>query len=162
MIAKYKWYIIGAVVIILGLGYYFIQSNKAEYNAGKTTELVEEAIQKGELAKAEALISAYTSHKEQYLEDLGNVKVELNNAYLEKGDYDKLFEGREFSNLSDDDCQEYYDIICKCIDKMKQNGNKEEMRSFIDRKVGFYKADFGDEWRKDNVQKRLYKYAGIK
>ncbi len=162
LIAKYKWYIIGAVVIILGLGYYFIQSNKAEYNAGKTTELVEEAIQKGELAKAEALISAYTSHKEQYLEDLGNVKVELNNAYLEKGDYDKLFEGREFSNLSDDDCQEYYDIICKCIDKMKQNGNKEEMRSFIDRKVGFYKADFGDEWRKDNVQKRLYKYAGIK
>lgn len=45
---------------------------------------------------------------------------------------------------------------------MKAEGNKSQIESFISRKVGAFEEDsYHEEWSRNRVQKRLYKYAGI-
>lgn len=62
----------------------------------------------------------------------------------------------------EDAAQVYYDLLCKCIDHMKAEGNKSQIESFISRKVGAFEEDsYHEEWSRNRVQKRLYKYAGI-
>ena len=58
ILIKYKFIIIGIIIAIIIAAFFTIRANKAEFDAGKTTELVNEAIQQGDLGKAEALISA--------------------------------------------------------------------------------------------------------
>lgn len=163
-VGKYKWFIIGAIVVVFGVGYLLIHINKAEYNAGKTTALVEEAIKDGDLAEAESLINAYTSHKGQNdvdIADAYNALVDAKREHaLETGNYDDLFEGHNWNTYVDTDCQWYYELICKCLDAMKKKGDvASEMRKFIDRKVEVYKTDPNNkEWSKSNVKKRLYDY----
>lgn len=166
ILIKYKFIIIGIIIAIIIAAFFTIRANKAEFDAGKTTELVNEAIKQGDLGKAEALISAYTSHENQRERDLGNVRESLNAAYLEAGDFDRVY--NNLSTLGDmggitDRAQEYYDLTCKCIDVLKKKGNSNsEIRSFIDRKCEAYEEDaYYKQWNKDRVIKRLYKYAGV-
>lgn len=124
ILIKYKFIIIGIIIAIIIAAFFTIRANKAEFDAGKTTELVNEAIQQGDLGKAEALISAYTSHKKQYEGDLGNVRESLNNAYLEAGDFDKVYNTLDIDYIRmciGDEAQKYYDLTCKCIDILKNN-----------------------------------------
>lgn len=163
---KYKFIIIGIIIAIIIAAFFTIRANKAEFDAGKTTELVNEAIQQGDLGKAEALISAYTSHKKQYEGDLGNVRESLNNAYLEAGDFDKVYNTLDIDYIRmciGDEAQKYYDLTCKCIDILKKKGkSNSEIRSFIDRKCEAYEENaYEKQWNKDRVIKRLYKYAGV-
>lgn len=166
ILIKYKFIIIGFIIAIIIAAFFTIRANKAEFDAGKTTELVNEAIKQGDLGKAEALISAYTSHEYQPESDLGNVRESLNAAYLEAGDFDKVY--NNLSRLGDmegmtDRAQEYYDLTCKCIDVLKKKGkSNSEIRSFIDRKCEAYEDKaYHEQWNKDRVIKRLYKYAGV-
>ncbi len=166
ILIKYKFIIIGIIIAIIIAAFFTIRANKAEFDAGKTTELVNEAIQQGDLGKAEALISAYTSHKKQYEGDLGNVRESLNNAYLEAGDFDKVYNTLDIDYIRmciGDEAQKYYDLTCKCIDILKKKGKSDsEIRSFIDRKCEAYEENaYEKQWNKDRVIKRLYKYAGV-
>ena len=167
LIAKYKWFIIGAVVVILGVGYYLYQSNKAEYSAAKTSSLMMDAIKEGDIEKAQALQDAYTSHSYQYSNDVSEAAKALENAKAKKafdeGDYDKAFDGlRETSGLDGigDGATIYYERICMCLDDMKKKGKSvSEMQKFIDRKIEAYdKKAYHEEWSKANVKKRLYDY----
>lgn len=168
LIAKYKWFIIGAVVVILGVGYYLYESSKPEYNASKTSTLVLEAIKAGDLDKADALVDAYASHtKFHSTEDINGATEALWNAKIKKsfdeGDYDKAFDGlRETSGLNGigDGATIYYERICMCLDNMKKKGKSvSEMQKFIDRKIEAYdKKAYHEEWSKANVKKRLYDY----
>jgi len=166
ILIKYKFIIIGFIIAIIIVAFFTIRANKAEFDASKTTELVNEAIKQGDLGKAEALISAYTSHEYQPESDLGNVRESLNAAYLEAGDFDRVY--NNLSRLGDmegmtDRAQEYYDLTCKCIDVLKKKGkSNSEIRSFIDRKCEAYEDKaYHEQWNKDRVIKRLYKYAGV-
>lgn len=164
LLIKYKFIIIGIITAIIIAAFFTIRANKAEFDAGKTTELVNEAIQQGDLGKAEALINAYTNHKNQSEEDLGNVRESLNAAYLEAGDFDRVYNNHSYHvDMFDDDAQEYYDLTCKCIDVLKKKGkSNSEIRSFIDRKCEAYEDKaYNEQWNKDRVIKRLYKYAGV-
>lgn len=168
LIAKYKWFIIGAVVVVLGVGYYLYESSKPEYNASKTSTLVMEAIKAGDLDKADALVDAYASHTKYHsTKDINGATEALLNAKIKKsfdeGDYDKAFDGlRETSGLDGigDGATIYYERICMCLDDMKKKGKSiSEMQKFIDRKIEAYdKKAYHEEWSKANVKKRLYDY----
>ena len=164
LIAKYKWFIIGAVVVILGVGYYLYQSNKAEYSAAKTSSLMMDAIKEGDIEKAQALQDAYTSHFNQYYNDVSEAAKALENAKakkaIEEGDYDKAFDDLSTLSMISESCAApYYNRICQCLDDMKKKGNSlSEMQKFIDRKIEVYDNDFPGEWKKSNVKKRLYDY----
>lgn len=166
LIAKYKWFIIGAVVVILGLGYYLYQSNKAEYSAAKTSSLMMDAIKEGDIEKAQALEDAYLSHKGQYYNDISGAGAALDNAKVKKafdeGNYDEVFTGFDTKMLSlfADRASAYYERICMCLDDMKKKSmSVSNMQKFIDHKVEVYDNDdaYG-EWKKSNVKKRLYDY----
>lgn len=167
LIAKYKWFIIGAVVVILGVGYYLYESSKPEYSASKTSTLIMEAIKAGDLDKADALVDAYASHTKYHsTKDISSATDALWNAKIKKsfdeGDYDKAFDGLRTSGLDGifDDATIYYERICMCLDDMKKKGKSiSEMQKFIDRKIEAYdKKAYHEEWSKANVKKRLYDY----
>lgn len=164
LIAKYKWFIIGAVVVILGVGYYLYQSSKPEYSAAKTSSLMMDAIKEGDIEKAQALQDAYTSHVNQYYNDVSEAAKALENAKakkaIEEGDYDKAFDDLSTLSMISESCAApYYNRICQCLDDMKKKGNSvSEMQKFIDRKIEVYDNDFPGEWKKSNVKKRLYDY----
>lgn len=164
LIAKYKWFIIGAVVVILGVGYYLYQSSKPEYSAAKTSSLMMDAIKEGDIEKAQALQDAYTSHVNQYYSDVSEAAKALENAKakkaIEEGDYDKAFDDLSTLSMISESCAApYYNRICQCLDDMKKKGNSvSEMQKFIDRKIEVYDNDFPGEWKKSNVKKRLYDY----
>lgn len=165
IIAKYKWFIIGAVVVILGVGYYLYESSKPEYSASKTSTLIMEAIKVGDLDKADALFDAYTSHSGQNSWDISGAEKALKNAKIKKaldeGDYDKTFEGIDVDMVYlDDIAVDYYNRICQCLDEMKKKGKSvSEMQKFIDRKVEAYDENNDNkEWKKSNIKKRLYDY----
>lgn len=173
LIAKYKWFIIGAVGIILVLGFSLYEANKAENSAAKTSTLMLEAIKNGDIEKAESLKDAYTSHFSQSADDIRGAcdalyeaekkqkDKEMNDA-IEAGDYDKAFDGLRTSGLDGiaDDATIYYERICMCLDDMKKKGKSiSEMQKFIDRKIEAYVKDAShEEWSKANVKKRLYDY----
>lgn len=164
LIAKYKWFIIGAVVVILGVGYYLYESSKPEYSASKTSTLIMEAIKAGDLDKADALYDAYTSHSGQSFRDIRGADEALENAKVKKaldeGDYDKMFDGIDTNMIFIEDvAADYYNRICQCLDDMKKKGKSvSEMQKFIDRKVEVYRTEDHKEWNKSNVKKRLYNY----
>lgn len=167
LIAKYKWFIIGAVVVILGVGYYLYESSKPEYSASKTSTLIMEAIKAGDLDKADALVDAYASHTKYHsTQDISSATEALWNAKIKKsfdeGDYDKAFDGLSASGLNGigDAATRYYERICMCLDDMKKKGKSvSEMQKFIDRKIEAYdKKAYYEEWSKANVKKRLYNY----
>lgn len=164
LIAKYKWFIIGAVVVILGVGYYLYESSKPEYSASKTSTLIMEAIKVGDLDKADALYDAYTSHSGQSFRDIRGADEALKNAKVKKaldeGDYDKTFDGIDTDMIFIEDvAADYYNRICLCLDDMKKKGKSvSEMQKFIDRKVEAYRTEGHKEWNKSNVKKRLYNY----
>lgn len=167
LIAKYKWFIIGAVVVILGVGYYLYQSSKPEYSAAKTSTLVMEAIKTGDLDKADALVDAYASHTKYHsTQDISSATEALWNAKIKKsfdeGDYDKAFDGLATNRLDfmEDEAAAYYNRICMCLDDMKKKGiSVSDMQKFIDRQTEVYSEDANPkEWKKSNVKKRLYDY----
>ena len=165
LIAKYKWFIIGAVVVVLGVGYYLYQSSKPEYSAAKTSSLMMDAIKEGDIEKAQALQDAYTSHFNQYYSDVSEAAKALENAKakkaIEAGDYDKAFEDLSTLSMTSESCAApYYNRICQCLDDMKTKGKSiSEMQKFIDRKIEAYdKEAYHEEWSKANVKKRLYDY----
>lgn len=165
LIAKYKWFIIGAVVVVLGVGYYLYQSSKPEYSAAKTSSLMMDAIKEGDIEKAQALQDAYTSHFNQYYSDVSEAAKALENAKTKKaideGDYDKAFEDLSTLSMTSESCAApYYNRICQCLDDMKTKGKSiSEMQKFIDRKIEAYdKEAYHEEWSKANVKKRLYDY----
>lgn len=165
LIAKYKWFIIGAVMVILGVGYYLCQSSKPEYSAAKTSSLMMDAIKEGDIEKAQALQDAYTSHVNQYYNDVSEAAKALENAKakkaIEEGDYDKAFDDLSTLSMISESCAApYYNRICQCLDDMKKKGSSvSEMQKFIDRKTEIYdNYDGAGEWKKSNVKKRLYDY----
>ena len=165
LIAKYKWFIIGAVVVVLGVGYYLYQSSKPEYSAAKTSSLMMDAIKEGDIEKAQALQDAYTSHFNQYYSDVSEAAKALENAKakkaIEAGDYDKAFEDLSTLSMTSESCAApYYNRICQCLDDMKTKGKSvSEMQKFIDRSIEVYdNGDYAGEWKKSNVKKRLYDY----
>lgn len=165
LFAKYKWFVIGAIVILIGGGYCLYQFSKPEYSAAKTSSLMMEAIKEGNIEKAEALDDAYTSHSGQSSWDISGAEKALKNAKIKKAldecDYDKTFEGIDVDMVYlDDIAVDYYNRICQCLDDMKKKGKSiSEMQKFIDRKVEAYDENNDNkEWKKSNVKKRLYDY----
>lgn len=166
LLIKYKFIVLGIIIAIIIAVFFTIRVNKAEFDASKTTELVNEAIQQGDLEKAEALIRAYTSHKNQSETDLKNARGALNDAYIKIGDFDKAYNTLDTEiTLFPEDFPKYYDLTCKCIDYLKEKGKSDsEIKSFIDRKCEVYEDPEGDyeyEWSRNSVIMRLYKYAGV-
>lgn len=80
--------------------------------------------------------------------------AEIENAYLEKGEYDKAIGVWDRSGWC---AKDNYRILCTCIDKMRSEKSPTELKYFIDR----YLSLFYDEDRND-YKSRLYEYAGIK
>lgn len=133
-----------------------------------TSQAIETSIKNGNLIDAQAAFSAYCDkHGTSAIKyDLSNAAGSLRDAYIESGNYDKACDLYNYYsskvNYDEEDAQAYYDLLCKCIDHMKAEGNNSQIESFINRKVGAYKEDaFHEEWSRNLVQKRLYKYAGI-
>lgn len=172
LVNRYKWYILGALIIVIAGAYYlvsnFIENNKPENNANKTTELVQEAVQQGDFVEAKRLMDTYndkhTNGISNYNEvTLGKANEIIKTGYLEKGDYAEYVEQCRYFGYDENTT---YDAICKCLDKMKQNGDKEKMRSFINSQAERYFNDNEsalkeEEWMRRQVRKRLYKYAGL-
>ena len=165
-VGKYKWFIIGAVVVVFGVGYYLYHSSKPEYSATKTSSLVMEAVKDGDFDKADALIDAYLSHKGQFYNDISGAGAALNDAKVKKaldeGNYDEAFAGLATNGLETmaDRASAYYDRICMCLDDMKKKGiSVSDMQKFIDRETEVYSEHaIPEEWSKSNVKKRLYDY----
>ena len=82
--------------------------------------------------------------------------------YMEMGDYENAEQLRHFWFY---DFKEYFDFLCKCIDRMKEKGEIDKAKSFIIKKVGFFsEADKKDEyakWRQENVKQRLLDYLNL-
>lgn len=171
LIEKYRWYIIGAVVVVILGGYLIYDSSKPEKDAGKTTALVMEAIKEGDLDKADALVNAYLNQPDHIYPDIKSAYDALEEAKnklksddaknaIEAGDYDKAFESIGDVTMDFQKYQPYYDKICQCLDDMKKKGiAASEMRNFIDRKTEVYMDNESmGEWSKTDVRKRLYEY----
>ena len=165
LIAKYKWFIIGAVIAFAGVGYCIFGEGFAEYSAKKTSSLMMDAIKDGDTEKAQALKDAYLSHSDHIYPDIQEAAKALDNAQakkaIEEGDYDKAFEDLSTLSMISENCAApYYNRICQCLDDMKTKGKSvSEMQKFIDRKIEVYdNDDYAGEWKKSNVKKRLYDY----
>lgn len=82
--------------------------------------------------------------------------------YMEMGDYENAEQLRHFWSY---DFKEYFDFLCKCIDRMKEKGEIDKAKSFIIKKVGFFseadKKDEYAEWRQENVKQRLLDYLNL-
>lgn len=82
--------------------------------------------------------------------------------YMEMGDYENAEQLRHFWSY---DFKEYFDFLCKCIDRMKEKGEIDKAKSFILKKVGFFseadKKDEYAEWRQENVKQRLLDYLNL-
>lgn len=137
-------------------------------NRPTPSQVIENSVKNGNLIDAQAAFSAYCDeHGTSAIKyDLSNAAGTLRDAYIESGNYDKACDLYNYysSSISHDDdaAQVYYDLLCKCIDHMKAEGNKSQIESFISRKVGAFEEDaYYGEWSRNRVQKRLYKYAGI-
>lgn len=82
--------------------------------------------------------------------------------YMEMGDYENAEQLRHFWSY---DFEEYFDFLCKCIDRMKEKGEIDKAKSFIIKKVGFFseadKKDEYAEWRQENVKQRLLDYLNL-
>lgn len=82
--------------------------------------------------------------------------------YMEIGDYENAEQLRHFWSY---DFKEYFDFLCKCIDRMKEKGEIDKAKSFIIKKVGFFseadKKDEYAEWRQENVKQRLLDYLNL-
>lgn len=82
--------------------------------------------------------------------------------YMEMGDYENAEQLRHFWSY---DFEEYFDFLCKCIDRMKEKGEIDKAKSFIIKKVVFFseadKKDEYAEWRQENVKQRLLDYLNL-
>jgi hypothetical protein len=84
--------------------------------------------------------------------------------YLELGDYESAEKCKHFLSY---DFEEYYDFLCLCIDKMKEKGEKNKARTFIEKKCSYFSTadkekdpDYAD-WKQKDVRKRLLDYLEI-
>ncbi|MBO4906491.1 MAG: hypothetical protein J5486_05595 [Bacteroidaceae bacterium] len=98
--------------------------------------------------------SFYT--QEQMLKSAAQLK------YIERGEFDKAEQCVYYGSY---DFQEYYDFLCHCIDKMKDDGDIQKARNFIERKVSFYRQADSDEdytatWGTSVVKQLLLDYLG--
>jgi len=79
--------------------------------------------------------------------------------YISQGEFEKAEKCGDFSTW---DFQEYYDFLCHCVDKMKADGDEKTARSFIERKISFFKTADKDEdygqWHTDVVKPNLMEY----
>lgn len=137
-------------------------------NRPTPSQVIENSVKNGNLIDAQAAFSAYCNeHGTSAIKyDLSNAAGTLRDAYIESGNYDKACDLYNYYSSSighdEDAAQVYYDLLCKCIDHMKEEGNKSQIESFISRKAGAFEEDaYDEEWSRNRVQKRLYKYAGI-
>ena len=159
------------VVALIGVIYsiwYINRPTPIDEDPAATSQVIENSIKNGNLIDAQAAFSAYCNKNGtgaiKY--DLSNAAGTLRDAYIESGNYDKACDLYNFYSrhlkYDEDAAQVYYDLLCKCIDHMKAEGNKSQIESFISRKVGAFEEDsYHEEWSRNRVQKRLYKYAGI-
>ena len=159
------------VVALIGVIYsiwYINRPSPIDEDPAATSQVIENSIKNGNLIDAQAAFSAYCDKNgtSAIKYDLSNAAGSLRDAYIESGNYDKACDLYNYYTRSisydENNAQVYYDLLCKCIDHMKAEGNNSQIESFISRKVGAYEEDaFHKEWSRNLVQKRLYKYAGI-
>lgn len=168
-IVKYAKFAIAAVVVLGVIIAYYVYNNQPERNAEKTVELVKEAIAEKDFGKAELLIAAYTKELGQSEEDLGSVRSDLNAAYFDALEFDKLYGNvimpQNGYAYFDEYAKDFYELTLKCIDAMKKKDkSNDEIKAFIDSKMDAYPEETTEdrgEWAKSKVRKRLYKHAGI-
>ena len=158
---------VALIGVIYGI-WYTNRPTPIDEDPAATSQAIETSIKNGNLIDAQAAFSAYCDkHGTSAIKyDLSNAAGSLRDAYIESGNYDKACDLYNYYssnvNYDEEDAQAYYDLLCKCIDHMKAEGNNSQIESFINRKVGAYKEDaFHEEWSRNLVQKKLYKYAGI-
>ena len=115
-------------------------------------DLARACIKHGDIDKALGITGK--GDPDSSLDDGKPIFAEIENAYLEKGEYDKAIGVWE----RDGECaSDNYRILCACLDKMRSEKSPTELKYFIDR----YLSLFDDEDR-NNYKSKLYEYAGIK
>ena len=119
-------------------------------------------IESGDVAKGlsiqQILAKSSTFELEDLLEDAAFKK------YMELGDYESAEKCKHFLWH---DFEEYYDFLCLCIDKMKEKGEINKARSFIEKKCSYFSTvdqeknpDY-DAWKQKNVRKKLLDYLEL-
>lgn len=160
------------VIFIIGLVIWGVKSlmpTPMNEDPEATVAAAIEAVEKGELEKAESYCAAY-----QYSYRIAAAYRSIAIAYANKGDFTKAIANvSEVSrgwdadadrhdptrtqiqkmciNVGDYDMAEscfrsydkkyYYDFLCRCIDNMKENSQNQKIKSFIDRKISFFPID---------------------
>ena len=113
-------------------------------------DLARACIKHGDIDKALGI----TGKGDGYCDKDEPIFAEIENAYLEKGEYDKVIGVWDPSDLRATDS---YRLLCTCLDKMRSEKSPIELKHFIDR----YLSLFDDEDIND-YRSKLYEYAGIK
>ena len=90
------------------------------------------------------------------------LKQKIVNIYISEGLYDdaeSCIKGMYIGHYYD----AYYQFICQCIDDMKAKGNRSKINTFIENHISYFSETASDaKWKRDQVKKRLYSYAGNK
>ena len=119
-------------------------------------------IESGDVAKGQSIQQILAKSCTFELEDL--LEEAAFKKYLELGDYESAEKCKHFLWH---DFEEYYDFLCLCIDKMKEKGEINKARSFIEKKCSYFSTadqendpDY-DAWKQEKVKKKLLDYLGL-
>ena len=115
-------------------------------------------IQKGDVEKGMSI--------QKIFDDAGSFYAQekmINNAaqqkYIELGDFEKAEKCVYYGSW---DFEEYYDFLCRCIDKMKDDGDIRKAENFIERKSAFFKTANSDSdysaWYYETAKQNLLNY----
>lgn len=116
----------------------------------------------GDVSKAlliHQVFDNYLSLSEFKQEEL--LKNSIIAKYIELDDYNGAETAGDFSSF---DYKEYYDFLCKCIDKMKEKGEVDKAKTFILKKCSFFSnvSEYSyDEWNQDKVKQDLLDYLNL-
>ncbi len=69
------------------------------------------------------------------------IRIEIQNYYISKGDYDKAEKLIDYNFHSHSNNESYFDFLCKCIDHMRDNGQDVKAKAYARRKLSHYSYD---------------------
>ena len=127
----------------------FDNGEPTTWSLGNGDEIAQGFLNNGEPEKA----LVFVGNRNTAVDDDRSISADIEKAFLEQNKYDEAISVWERSGCRTED---YYRVLCECIDRMRKEKSNQELRNFILK----YMSLFDDE-DKDDFKKRLFDYAGI-